>query len=62
MIGVWNSNNIGGSLKRGVGIGMQVGMGNLGGIIAAFVYQAKDEPRSVLLFYDVKHTLVGHGR
>jgi hypothetical protein len=29
----WNGNNIGGSLKRGVGIAMHVGFGNLGGAI-----------------------------
>ncbi len=45
LIGAWNSNNVGGSLKRGVGIAMQVGFGNLGGAIAGFVYLAKDEPR-----------------
>lgn len=45
MIGAWNCNNIGGSLKRGVGIAMQVGVGNLGGVVASFVYQTKDQPR-----------------
>jgi hypothetical protein len=45
LIGAWNSNNIGGSLKRGVGIAMQVGFGNLGGAIAGFVYLSADEPR-----------------
>ncbi|RDW82361.1 putative transporter-1 [Coleophoma cylindrospora] len=40
----WNGNNIGGSLKRGVGIAMHVGFGNLGGTIAAFVYLSKDSP------------------
>lgn len=40
----WNGNNIGGSLKRGVGIAMHVGFGNLGGAIAAFLYQKKDAP------------------
>lgn len=43
----WNGNNIGGSLKRGVGIAMHVGFGNLGGVIAAFVYQTKYAPRYV---------------
>jgi hypothetical protein len=43
----WNGNNIGGSLKRGCGLAMHVGFGNLGGIIAAFVYQSKYAPRSV---------------
>lgn len=41
----WNSNNIGGSLKRGVGIAMHVGSGNLGGILASFIYLPKDSPR-----------------
>ncbi|KAH6666232.1 major facilitator superfamily domain-containing protein [Halenospora varia] len=47
MIGAWNCNNIGGSLKRGVGIAMQVGVGNLGGVVASFVYQTKDQPRFI---------------
>lgn len=41
----WNGNNIGGSTKRGVGIAMHVGFGNLGGAIAAFAYRAVDKPR-----------------
>lgn len=41
----WNGNNIGGSTKRGVGIAMHVGFGNLGGAIAAFLYQAKHKPQ-----------------
>ncbi|KAG0633986.1 major facilitator superfamily domain-containing protein [Tuber brumale] len=41
----WNGNNIGGSTKRGVGIAMHVGFGNLGGIIAAFAYRSTDAPR-----------------
>ncbi|CAH0015258.1 unnamed protein product [Clonostachys rhizophaga] len=40
----WNGNNIGGSLKRGVGIAMHVGFGNLGGTISAFAYLPKDAP------------------
>lgn len=40
----WNGNNIGGSLKRGVGIAMHVGFGNMGGMIAAYLYLAKDRP------------------
>jgi MFS family permease len=38
----WNGNNIGGSLKRGVGIAMHVGFGNLGGAAAAFVIRRSD--------------------
>lgn len=41
----WNGNNIGGSLKRGVGIAMHVGFGNLGGMISAYLFQAKDKPK-----------------
>lgn len=41
----WNGNNIGGSTKRGVGIAMHVGFGNLGGCIAAFAYRSTDAPR-----------------
>lgn len=41
----WNGNNIGGSLKRGVGIAMHVGAGNLGGVLAAFIYLRKDSPK-----------------
>jgi MFS family permease len=43
----WNGNNIGGSLKRGVGIAMHVGCGNLGGTIAAFIYLAQYKPRFI---------------
>lgn len=41
----WNGNNIGGSLKRGVGIAMHVGFGNLGGAAASFMYLTKHSPR-----------------
>jgi sugar phosphate permease len=40
----WNGNNIGGSLKRGVGIAMHVGFGNLGGAIAAFLFKRSEKP------------------
>ncbi|KAG9235966.1 major facilitator superfamily domain-containing protein [Amylocarpus encephaloides] len=43
----WNGNNIGGSLKRGVGIAMHVGFGNLGGAISAFCFLAKYSPRFI---------------
>jgi hypothetical protein len=41
----WNGNNIGGSLKRGVGIAMHVGFGNLGGTMSAYLFLARDKPR-----------------
>ncbi|RYP67946.1 hypothetical protein DL771_006979 [Monosporascus sp. 5C6A] len=43
----WNGNNIGGSTKRGVGIAMHVGFGNLGGAISGFLYQAKHRPQYI---------------
>lgn len=41
----WNSGNIGGDLKRGTGLAMQVMGGNCGGIIASYVYRSRDGPR-----------------
>lgn len=34
---MWNGNNIGGTTKRGVGIAIQIGFGNCGGVIASFM-------------------------
>jgi MFS family permease len=48
---MWNGNNVGGSVKRGVGIAMQIGFGNCGGVIASFIYRNQDKPRY----------FVGHG-
>ncbi|KAL8365417.1 hypothetical protein RB595_004292 [Gaeumannomyces hyphopodioides] len=44
----WNSGNIGGSLKRGTGIAMQVMGGNCGGIVASYVYLTRDGPRFII--------------
>lgn len=43
----WNSGNIGGSMKRGAGIAMQVMGGNCGGLVASYVYLPKDSPRYI---------------
>lgn len=43
----WNGNNIGGSTKRGVGIAMHVGFGNLGGVISGFTYRKVDKPKYI---------------
>lgn len=43
----WNSGNIGGSMKRGTGIAMQVMGGNCGGLVASYVYLSKDGPRYI---------------
>jgi hypothetical protein len=57
----WNSGNIGGSLKRGTGIAMQVMGGNCGGIIASYVYITRDGPRYItghsILIGFVRHVL-----
>jgi hypothetical protein len=49
----WNGNNIGGSTKRAVGIAMQVGFGNLGGVLSGFTYTYKDAP-----MYQRGHSIV----
>ncbi|EXJ80382.1 hypothetical protein A1O1_08526 [Capronia coronata CBS 617.96] len=41
----WNGNNIAGTVKRGVGIAMHVGFGNLGGAISGFIYLSTDSPK-----------------
>ncbi|KAE9972908.1 hypothetical protein EG328_004716 [Venturia inaequalis] len=38
----WNSNNIGGTTKRSVGMAMQVGIGNLAGTMSAYMFLPKD--------------------
>jgi hypothetical protein len=53
----WNGNNIGGSLKRGVGIAMHVGFGNLGGAIAAFCFLQKYSPRYVCSFSTMRRKI-----
>ena len=44
----WNGNNIGGSTKRGVGIAMHVGFGNLGGAIAGFRKSSSESIRLMI--------------
>ncbi|KXX76189.1 High-affinity nicotinic acid transporter [Madurella mycetomatis] len=41
----WLSNNLAGSLKRSVGMALQIGVGNLGGAMASNFYRAKDAPK-----------------
>lgn len=48
----WNGNNIGGSTKRSVGIAMQVGFGNLGGVLSGFTYLERDAP-----LYHIGHSI-----
>ncbi|KAF8888065.1 major facilitator superfamily domain-containing protein [Infundibulicybe gibba] len=41
----WGSGNAGSSLKKAVIIGLQSGVGNLGGICSSFIYRTQDTPR-----------------
>ena len=40
----WLSNNMGGHYKRSIGSAMQIGLGNLGGIVASNIYIPKQQP------------------
>ncbi|EMC98125.1 hypothetical protein BAUCODRAFT_413899 [Baudoinia panamericana UAMH 10762] len=48
----WLSNNLAGSYKRAVGMGIQISVGNLAGAYASNFYRAKDAPR-----YKLGHAL-----
>ncbi|KAJ9603420.1 hypothetical protein H2200_012198 [Cladophialophora chaetospira] len=41
----WNGNNVGGSTKRSVALALQAMAGNLGGILASFIYLKSDSPQ-----------------
>ncbi|KAL8722546.1 MAG: hypothetical protein Q9225_001014 [Loekoesia sp. 1 TL-2023] len=41
---VWMNNNLGGHYKRGVGAAIQVGLGNLGGVVASNIYITDQAP------------------
>lgn len=41
----WNSNNASGEWKRGIAIGMQIGITNYGGVIGSNIFLAKESPR-----------------
>ena len=60
----WASNNIEGSLKRAVAIGMIVGWGNLNGVVSSNIYLPTQKPRyytghGVVLAYQVVFLLGG---
>jgi len=40
----WLGGNVGGEVKRGVAIAMAIGIANLGGIPASFIYRTQDAP------------------
>ena len=43
----WSANNMGGSLKKGVGTALVISIGNAGGIISSFLYPTTDRPRFI---------------
>ncbi|KAJ3512288.1 hypothetical protein NLJ89_g3607 [Agrocybe chaxingu] len=49
----WMSNNVEGSYKRSVTLGMVIGFGNLNGAVSSNVYRARDKP-----WYPLGHGLV----
>ena len=40
----WLNNNLGGHYKRGVGAALQIGLGNIGGIVASNIYLMSEAP------------------
>ncbi|KAK5624628.1 hypothetical protein RRF57_000344 [Xylaria bambusicola] len=44
----WLSNNLAGIYKRGAGMAIQIGAGNLGGAFASNFYRQRDSPRYIL--------------
>ena len=45
---VWLANNLSGHYKRAVGLAIQVGFGNIGGIIASNIFETAEGPRFFL--------------
>jgi hypothetical protein len=41
-------NNLAGQYKRGMGMALQIGIGNFGGAIASNVFRSQDSPRFVI--------------
>jgi len=44
----WLGNNLSGQYKRGVGISLHIGIGNLSGAISSNVYRTQDSPRFII--------------
>jgi hypothetical protein len=67
---VWLANNLSGHYKRAVGLAVQVGFGNVGGIIASNIFQTNQSPRfyvgysvslGMLLFGGIMATVLAVG-
>ncbi|KZV75075.1 MFS general substrate transporter [Peniophora sp. CONT] len=56
----WLGNNLSGQYKRGVGMAVQIGIGNLAGAIASNVYRTQDAPRYIL-GHGIMYMFVGIG-
>ncbi|KAF8626575.1 hypothetical protein AX15_004798 [Amanita polypyramis BW_CC] len=44
----WLGNNLSGQYKRGIGMALQIGIGNFSGAIACNIYRSQDAPRYIL--------------
>ncbi|OJA07533.1 hypothetical protein AZE42_09420, partial [Rhizopogon vesiculosus] len=44
----WLGNNLSGQYKRGIGVALQIGVGNMGGAISSVIYRSQDSPRFIL--------------
>ncbi|KAG1740813.1 MFS general substrate transporter [Suillus paluster] len=44
----WLGNNLSGQYKRGVGMALQIGIGNFSGAISSVIYRSQDSPRFIL--------------
>ncbi len=41
----WNANNLSGSWKRAIGMGLQITLGNLGGAVGSNIYLSREAPQ-----------------
>jgi hypothetical protein len=55
-------NNLSGQYKRGVGIALQIGLGNLTTAIVANVYRTRDSPRFILGRESISYILLWESR
>lgn len=58
---IWQSrlgNNLSGQYKRGVGMALEMSIGNLSGVVAATIYRSRDSPRFIFgrkfIFVDIR--------
>ncbi|KAH7921928.1 MFS general substrate transporter [Leucogyrophana mollusca] len=56
----WLGNNLAGQYKRGVGMALHIGIGNLISLVASNIYRAQDSPRFIL-GHAIELMLIGMG-